>query len=462
MKNFFYKLNNKYIAEFLDNIFSDYNSRNKKTDISFLQAIFRGINELFSKLGGRSVSKKDIPLPDDYPTSAKFNKLINDISFDIDKLYNSQKLIEEDVNSLLKFNSNQRISIAEDLSKTQYSVYSAYIRSKKDIKGGVEIPGSNPFLTSELGDGSADVSIDDRNILTLSSDSEISKPIDVNNVKVHIAGTTPRTYLKMYPNNSYLYPGSHWKQMANDPHSVNITNQSDVSNYKFMMIDDPNSNTGIGFCEFEAVITSPSRNETLTDVLKREIGYHFRKDKDLIYMDMQHSLQNLYIADKVLAADEFPYFEFKLIIPFVNTNLVTNEINIEFTPNAGRHMPKIDWEKSKIYSNSKGSSLAYSILGTNTELPNNGKYKGIISDHIIPSRAELVVKYDDFIWKRIPFMMSHYIYTDHRSFNLPSFSTNAPIKFVFEKVYDIFVDSEADLENEKKRALKVLSADIRS
>jgi len=137
MKNFFYKLNKKYINSFLDDIFDIYNSNDKKTHISFLQSILKGVNILFSNIGARVTSKADIPLPDDYPESKKFNKLVKNVSFDIEKLYKAQSLIEDDVNNLMKFNSNQRRRTAVNLSEVQYDVYNAYIKSKKDIKGGV-------------------------------------------------------------------------------------------------------------------------------------------------------------------------------------------------------------------------------------------------------------------------------------------------------------------------------------
>jgi len=267
----------------------------------------------------------------------------------------------------------------------------------------------------------------------------------------------------MYPNEEFLYPGSHWKRLSSDPHFIDVSNINSVTTYKSMMIDDPNSNIGVGFCEFEAVITTPPEDGILIEKIKNELGNTFRKDKDLLYMDLKNSFQSTYIGDKYYDDSKLPIFDFTIVIPFSPNVDFTNEIDIELMPNEGGYMPKIDWNKSKIYSDSKGSDIAYSILETNSDLPNNGKYRCVISDYVVPSRAELVVRYDDLIWKRIPFMVSHYVYTDHRQFNLPSFFTSGDqIKFVFEKTYDVFVDSEANSENEKRRALKVLSGDIRS
>ena len=135
MKNYFYRLNEKYLKNFSKNVLSKFNDVEIKTDIMFLKTILREVNELFKKLGGRAVSKSDIPKEDEYPDSKKFNALLSDIEHDVDKLYTAQGIIDDDVTNLMNFNATQRQKSYENFSNIQQKVLSVYVRNKKEVTG---------------------------------------------------------------------------------------------------------------------------------------------------------------------------------------------------------------------------------------------------------------------------------------------------------------------------------------
>lgn len=492
MRNHFYKLNKKYIDNFSKKVLYRFKNMTTHSDSIFLKSLFKELNELFKFIGGMISSKENIPKITDYPDSSKFNQLINDIGTDIQKLYTSQTIINNDVNNLLTFNSTQRIKTYENLTSTQQQVYSLYIKNKSNIGGEYIIPSENPFTSSDnitTIDSNGVVINQDRGSLTLEYSSSINKPIDYNNIFIYFAKTIPINTI--YPNNRSLHLGSHWKT-DNGAHYIG-DNLSDVQNYRYMMIDTPNANTGIGWCEFEAVSTEintvdkkiqSTESVRLTDItngvfssiyskrfiipdeqaLKNYIGKMFNRDAESVYFDLPNSLQGKYISYNSTNL-LFTNPQYKLVIPFNQSSNLTNEIGIDFEPDALGFFPKIIWEESKVFSNDKGSEIAYSLLSpsSSNEITTNGEYRCIIKEgYIKPSRIELILEYgsDPIHWVPISFMMSHYVYNTQQNYMLygPEYPTdsNDKITLILNKVYDVFVDSEHDIENEKNRALNVL------
>lgn len=466
----FYKLNQSYIDSFYKNVYSRLEEDDKKTETGLLRTVLKEVTELFRKIGGQISSKRDIPRSDEFPDSAKYNKLIKNIAFDIDKIYNAQKLVEGDVGSLLSFNSNQRDKILEKLSNSQQSVYSAYIKARKESVGGVVIPAGNPFSGAEsIGPGSEDVFVDkDRHSLTLGFSSTISKPVDIRGTAVYFSGRKPTK--PIYPNNSILGIGSHWKKFSTDPHFIDTTDPSTVDRYKAMLIDDPNNNDAIGVCEFEAVETTNYQPDVKYDsnnnsirTLKKFIGEEYNKDPELLWVDVANSLQgsNGYFKEELLESKGSQKPQYKLVVPFINAN-ITNEIILEFTPNEKRMVPHIEWSESKVFSNVGGSDVAYSLIEAETVDGDSsvlGKYVCHTASFVIPSRLEIILYYeaDEHMWCHIPFFMSHYVYSDHKTYQLPYLSSTQDKVFIsLKKSYDIFVDSEANESKEKRRAINAL------
>lgn len=461
MKNYFFKINRKYLENFSNSVIKRFKTEGISSDRTFLRSLFKELNRLFSYIGGRVSSKSDIPGRTDYPDSKQFNKLIEDIAIDLDKLYTAQKLIENDLNNLLNFNSSQRQRTYENLTSTQQKVYSIYIKNRKLVNGEVIIPSDNPFSSADnLSDDSSNVKIEEtRRVLTLNYDTKVVKPIDIRNVKIFFSSDVLPNSFKIYPNNKILELGSHWK-VSGIPlaHHVDLTDKSATDAYKYMMIDDPNSNTGIGWCEFESVRTYIPDNEQESKLLaiKKFIGKHFVKDEELLYVDIPNSLQGKYITSVSPGQRNHKY---KLTIPFTSSAPFTNEIMVSFESNSNGFLPKINWNQSKIYSNSNGTDVAYKFVKpATTNIPENGEYKCVIQNGFVkPSRMELILEYgvDSQQWVPFSWKMSHYIYNAVKNYVLPQ-STFGDVSLILKKTYDVFVDAEPNAELEKSRALNVL------
>lgn len=489
----FYRLNKDYINSFQNKVYSRFYSSDKRSETGLLRSILREINDLFRKIGGQISTKRSLPASGEFPSSSDYNNLVQDIAFDIDKLYNAQKLLESDLINIMNFNSAQRDKSFENLSSVQQTVYSAYIRSKKDILGGVEFPAGNPFTASDGMDReSSNVFIDeDRQCLTLGYRSLSKRIADTKNTSIYFAGTLPLP--PIYPSSDTMGVGSHWMRYASDVHFIDQTNASEVENYKTMMVDDPMVNTSVGFCEFEAVETigRPSINNQpiqvkdylrniktgeLTAILrksmvkdeldivqtvKKYIGERYQMDPHLIYVDCANSFQGKYVKNPELvihpATNTVSKPKYRLVIPF-NSKVLTNQIVIEFTANDLGHLPRINWSESKVFSDHGGTDTQYSLIPPTEGGTKDGRYVCNISSFTYPSRIELVLEYDSDInaWYHIDFYMAHYVYSDYKPLSFLT-TSNGNLNVTIEKVYNIFVDAEANLDSERARALNVLS-----
>jgi hypothetical protein len=492
MKNYFYNLNKKYLQTFKRKAIDRFKNEYIKTDEALLSAIFKEMTELFRHLGGRTASKMDIPHRGDYPDAEKYNKLISAIEDDVDKLYTAQVLVEDDLNALLKFNANQRATTFEDIVSTQQKIMELYIRHKKDISG--EFIVENDFTSTDaLSSESSHVDIDeDRGVLTLASTFTENKPIDTNNVTIYFTGKKPIPPL--YPNDDALRTGSHWR-IPDQPeaHFVDTTNPSINNNYRSMMIDTPDVNTGIGWVEFEAVLTElvphvtlpirseylfrngneitseafvPSINQTFPNrdiwALKEEVGRvaGLNRDPELINLDVPYSLQGIdgyvkRLTRTVIESDQEE--KYKLTIPFVTDARITNEIAVSFAPIEG-DIPKILWDESVIFSNVGGREVSYQIVPPSkpNEPSEDGYYVCKFYTYVVPSRLELTLTYGGDAWHPIPFQMTHYVYSINRQFDLPQ-QEGVDISLLLSREYDIFVDSEPNTAKERARALNVLA-----
>lgn len=492
MKNFFYKINRKYIEAFSNNVLSRFREEDIRSDIVFLRSVLSEVNDLFQRIGGKTSSKRDIPRSDEYPTSRKFNRLLTNIAFDIDKIYTAQKLIEDDLNNLINFNSTQRIRTFENLTSTQQEVYSTYIKNRGDVRGEIVIPAEDPFGSADnISPESEGIYIDEsKGILTLNSESDISKPVNLEGVRMFFAGAKPDP--KVYPNQNQMGLGSHWKIPDGiNAHHIDSQNKTAEINYKNMLIDDPNNNFGIGWCEFEGVQTTINTFDTVQNIdrsyrlsdkkdvtireslstqytdlvnIKRVISEESNKDPELIYLDVPNSLQGKYLkynsSPVIRFGGQVP--QYKLVIPFNQTAPVTNQINITVQPNALGQYPKLNWEMTKIFTNVGGSDVSHNIIAPsdNHRIPENGEYIcSIRGGFIKPSRMEAIFEYggDEIQWRQIGFTMGHWVYSTSKNYFLP-FGENEKITLILGKSYDIYVDAEPNQEQEKHRALNVLLA----
>ncbi|MCK9428873.1 MAG: hypothetical protein M0R17_02530 [Candidatus Omnitrophica bacterium] len=485
MRNYFYKLNKTYIENFSKKVITSFRNNDIHSYVSFLKTLFIEINYLFKFIGGMLSSKDKLQKRLGYPETNTYNEVLNNLDVDIKKLYSAQTIINSDVNNLLSFNSTQRIKTYENLTSTQQQVYSLYIKNRKVTGNEIIIPVENPFTSSDnMSSDSKDVCINqDRGSLTLKYESSIEKSIDLDNVFIYFSDSVPKD--NIYPNNKSLHLGSHWKTSSNDQHYIS-DNLTDIKNYKTRLIDDVNSNYGVGWCEFEAVrteinslslaiqnlsfkkssyinniFTSISKNYKNPDeiTIKNYIGKKYNRDAESIYFDINNSLQGTFISYN-FSVDNYINPKYKLVIPFLNNVSTTNEIRLDFEPDKLGFFPKIVWDESKVYSNDNGIEIAYSLISPSdyNNVTYNGEYRLIIKDgYIKPSRVEVILEYgsDSLHWVPINFYMSHYSYNSSKNYNLTQPSGDE-INLILNKTYDIFVDSENDDIKEKNRALNVL------
>jgi len=493
--SYFYKLNQAYINAFQNNVRSRFTVNNIKSDVTLLKAILQEVTELFRKVGGQMSSKRLIPHSGDYPNSILYNKLVTDIGFDIGKLYNAQAILESDLVNVMNYNSTQRDKTFENLAAAQQTVYSAYIKSKRDLMGGTEIPTENPFTSSLVGMDAASngVFIDsDRSCLTLASTAATQRIADTKDVAIYFAGDTPEE--PIYPLGSTLGVGHHWLLSKTDPHFIDQTKISDVEQYKQMMVDDPTSNMSVGYCEFEAVETIGSTvtqvsnfgeyvrlsvgigqttinstqsyavntksNMNFVFAIKKYLGDHLGLDPYLIYLDSVNSFQGQYIKTSapITGINFTSNSKFKLIIPF-NQSILTDQINVEFMCNNLGLLPNVDWANSKVFSNVGGTESSYDLLDPGQTSSQEGRFVCKIVNFTYPTRLELMLTYPGTakMWSPMPFYMSQWVYSDYKSDALSlATTTGKNIQLTVVKVYDIFVDSEANQVNERRRALNVL------
>lgn len=495
MKNFFYKINRKYIEAFSNNVLSRFREEDIRSDVVFMRAVLTEVNHLFQRMGGRVSSKRDIPKAHEYPDATRYNRLLTGIATDIDKIYTAQKLIEDDVNNLINFNSTQRIRTFENLTTTQQEVYSTYIKNKGDIRGEIVVPAEDPFGSADnISPESEGIYIDEsRGILTLDHTTKITKPVQLDGVRMFFAGAKPPE--PVYPNGDQMGLGSHWKTPSSiSAHHIDDQDQAASVNYKNMLVDDPNNNYGVGFCEFEGVqttlapqILTPSIRQSyrLSDTtegqfyiramssigdsrevtaIKQAIGEESNKDPELIYVDIANSLQGKWVKWNWVPIFRFSGQtpQYKLVIPFTNDAPFTNQLTITVQPNALGNYPKLNWDMTRVYTNANGSDVAHNIIAPADPLriPNNGEYVcNIRSGFIKPSRMEMIFEYggDDIQWSQIGFAMGHWVYSTAKNYFLPH-GANEKITLILGKTYDVYVDAEPNQEKEKQRALNVLLA----
>jgi hypothetical protein len=459
MKNYFFKINKKYIEQFFINVREVFDEYDIHTESSFLKSVLRNLNELFKYLGGQISSKDNIPKATDFPESKRFNSLITDINNDFQKLFNAQKFVQSDVTNLLNFNSSQRTKTEENVTSLQQDVYSLFIKSKKGIGKEILVPSSNPFTSSDnMSIESNNVSIDqNRGILTLFATTKITKPLDLNKTNIYFFNAIPEKTI--YPNNISMGVGSHWDIPGRASIHFIGNNLTDIEDYKELMIDTPDENTGIGWSEFEAVRTVVDNNSL--NNIKNFIATKFKMSESNIYFDIPNSLQGNHISF-FHPTEDFSKNRYKLIVYFTQDIGLTNEIYIDFEPNDNASYPQIDFKLSKVFSNQNGTEQFNTLLEPSTEheVTNNGEYKCVINNgFIVPTRLELVLEYsgDNTQWVKIPFKVSRYSYSAQKGYTLKDTTTPSnDISITLRKTYDVFVDSEVDQQKEQSRAIKVL------
>lgn len=454
MKNTF-RLNSKYIGEFRRRVNDSFILYEKRSLSNFLKSLFKEITRLFNSIGGQISNKNNVPQINEYPDSDKVNNLIHDICFDIDKLYKTQNIIEEDLNALLNFNDYHRDQIFNDYLLIEHNVNKEYI---SNINGGIDGNIFTEYFDNNAitGNGSENVLIDEnRGVLTLSSETEkVENIIDTDSVEIIFhENTIPNTYPK-FPLSNTLSVGSHWKKyLGTDPHFIDETNDQQRSKYKTRMIDDINASDNIGYCEFESVFSNYTSGTGIIDTVKTYVGKKIGKDSNNIYLN-RDSIQSKYCYFSSNLPDLFNQKQtLKLTIPLLpGAEVFTNQFDIDFSyMSNGNNAPAILFKKSRAIST---DGTEYHLVDSRHN--GNGIYTCIISSYINLKSIELILDIGTGInsWEYIDWVMGHWQYTNRLTYT--SATARDAVHISIEKVYDIFVDRIGNEEEELSIATNII------
>jgi len=455
MKKFF-RLNSKYIFNFRKNISSKFESYDKRSISNFLKTILKELTSLFNKIGGQRSSKYDIPNKNDYPESKKINKLVDDICFDLDKLYTSQSIIVEDLNSLLQLNDYHRDQIFNSFILMEHKINKEYIKSlSNDSSSNIIIE----CFDSEVifADGSQNISIDShRKVLSLESDYTVHRPIDTNMVNIEFINYDSSFIL--YPNSKELNIGSNWKkELPDDSHFIKSNNHKV---YRNKMLNITGSNEDIGYCEFESVFSYDNDITNLVNNIKDYVGNHYKKNPNTLYLTST-SLQPDYIDNSKVLPDFFNKKQIlKLSIPLTVGDIYTNQFNIDFSyMSNGNNPPIIIPDKSYVYGN---DNLSYPI--TSAAHAGDGKYACIISSFVNLKQIDLMLDIGTAVnsWSYIDWAMSYWEYNQTINYIISKGKdeNDKDFNISLTKTYDIFVDTKSDLNEEKNNAAAIINNNI--
>jgi len=449
------EINSKYISEFKNRIASGLRSILRGSDSMYLKLILTEINRLFNIISGRVSSRHNIPNSNDFPDTKQYNKLLEGMDIDIDKIYKAQELIESDVQNLVNFNSLEREKQINNLTRTQKLVYSAYIKSKKGIIGTTII--REDFKTDILTKECIGVEVNmNKEALSLAT-TQISinrNSMDTNYVEC-VFIKNPDSIYNIYPNNRILSVGSYWKRSSNDVH---FTNKNDKNYYREFMTDDPNS-SNVSSTHFEAVYTY-DENSTMRDDIENELCNYFQLHPNFIMVDKVNALNGMYITSENIEdniSQSIIQPTIKLSIPFkINTPLTTSII-IDFEPNDSNIIPSIDIEKSFIQSN-KGNIIKFLPIPIEKLITysKTGRYEINLKEPSVPARADIVLYYSNDSWAPLKeYYMSGYVFEKKKVFELTTNGTNT-ITTTLAKIAWVFVDSNSNLNQEVQKANAVM------
>jgi len=428
--NFMYKLFSKYFSEYKNNVARKLGSLIRVSDEEVLSVCLEELNMILEIIAGRVTSKLDLPQYNKFPNSTEFNTLLQHIDIDLDKLFQGAKLIINDAQNVVNYNSTEREAITELLSQTQAQVYSAYISSKKGISGTTIIKETFNAIDDDqvdalLGVNSSNVGINTSlkrlSVKEITANiSKDNKSLNVNGIDAYHFDEQPLEY-NIYPNEVDLRLGSYWNTAKNEHH---FERKSDPSyEYRSGFTKTGNESTSnIASCQFESVLTVDTHlNNAATYTskihpLEQRIEHRYSEEQSIpinyIFVDRPNSLNGKYISntydtDKLKA-------NIKLKIPFVNANLATG-ITLELNPNDGNVFPSINGAESFVRSDViiddlNGSNKVGVTVISKATIEENGEvnpmFTVMFDRPVVPTMVELEFNYlDSAGWPEIAYAM---------------------------------------------------------
>lgn len=459
MKQYIYKLYSKYFNQYKNNVGAKIGSLIRASETQILNVCLDEINKILNIISGQLTSSLDIPKKNKFPTSTEFNKFLQNIEIDLDKLYTANSLIINDVQNVANYNSFERFFITNYLSNVQGKVYRAFISSQKNITGSTIIREDfNSIDVIDYRNGSEKITVDTvLKSLTLKpiNESVIDRTsINYNFIDCfHLDNIDSK--FKCYPNNTDLSPGRYWKMLSSS-NEIHFSKKFELEEYRKSMSDDQNTATTqqLSSCQYEAVVTLDSKQNYHSKIEKLAAKNYICPESD-IYINRSISITDSFIADKTMS--KVPTNKsIVLRIPFTNNASLSNGCYIVLKSNDDYDLPSLIGDDSycrSIVTDKNGKQIEQKtkiISITKEKIDNSGSpntYKILFAEPLVPKMLELTLKYDN-AWPKIPHVMS--VFTN-------TFNKNVKLDIITQDGYTI---SDNTINNSYSRNVYLLTDTI--
>jgi len=478
------KLYSSFFKNYKQDVLNKIGSLIRITDEQVLDVCLVELNRILTILDGRITSMLDIPEANRFPSSKQFNTLLANMDVDLTKLFAASKIVSQDAQNVVNYNSYEREGITKLLSNTQRKVYNAYIYSKSGIDGVVII--KEYFINNKE---EYNISNDITNLnnvvintgmqyLTLSKRAAINdsktnpintKFIEASHVSTieQLTTTNSTSEYNLYPNTTELAIGSRWNVKTSPIHNIERTTES-LKAYKKQLIYNNAAEVISDFnsCQFESVLTLDFSN-TLHKTIERRFTETFNVPLNYVFVDRPNSIQDKFISthDDVTTFNN-PTSKIKLKIPF-NTELLASGLSLTLVATEGYVLPKLLPKESFVITNGTGGLS--NIVGVNAIDDDDfimtdvfKEYKIVFKQIVVPQMLELIFVYNNESgWADIEYFAKTYNGTITKTINVniniedEEEANKLPISYIRE-LY-VVVDDIGDSNEERNLAYNVLS-----
>jgi len=454
--NYINKIFSKYFNNYKNILGVKIGALIRASDQEIMKVALDEMYKILDILSGRMVSQTDVPHPHMFPSSKQWNLFLEHLNIDLDKLYNANKLIINDIQNVVNYNSSERDNITFKLSKTQSEVYNAYISSQKGLSGSIII--KEDFNTEDSARDSDNLSVDESvKTLTLRKKETVEDSKIINTDMVDASHFTEQKNYKLYPNALDLALGSFWDIPKNGAH---LTNKYDMVNYKQGLVIDGTAKSvhKIGSCQFESVITIDEDSD-LHKKIENKVSTLEHIPVNDIMVNRPDSIWDKYIT----TTNKFPQSKIKLKIPLKSGALLSTGFILKLRANNSYNLPSIDSDNSfvitttNIDNNIKTNRVGIDVISKDTtdDYGNDQGIYTIMYDYpIVPTALELVftyggdgwalIEYIDNIWKLI---INHTVALD---IQVEGQAASTELISYKKELY-IVLDKEGNINNELTR-----------
>ena len=410
MKTYMYNVFSKYFVNYKYAVQSRIGGLIRSSDTEILQICLEELNKLMAIIAGRLTTSLDIPKANKFPSSKEFNTFLSHLDVDLDKLFSGSKLVVNDVQNVVNYNSLERTTISSSLAKIQSHVYNAYILSQKSVTGETVI--REDFNTVEAANiQNPDVSMVevDPNMKRLSLkklNTDVEKDSQSVNYKMidcfHY--NEQDSTFNLYPNSTDLHIGSYWNVKNNNYH---FEYKNDRDSYmKGIIVASNDLLSSFSSCQFESVITIDETND-MEKRIESDFAEYKQIPESFIFITRPLSINGKYITNKNVNPDAV----IKLLIPFKNAKLSTG-CEIKLSPNDGNEFPNINDDKSFVKATVVLDGLLVTqkiglISATSKTVNDYGttkEYTIMFNEPLVPEMLELVFTYENG-WPEIEYSM---------------------------------------------------------